>query len=205
MARHDPRIGILLSLFLMLGLTVSLAPSSVQAQFTNSWVELDPRRADMMLRHFAQRSEPVQSVLENTLRVRSDGEAPVSLVLFAFRVDDGRVVARHRSEPFRVSAVRPFYPDERLLPDEEFYGLPRVLGPVGPDDIVLASRGVSPAEGTTRIGRVLESTVFAERPKDWQQRQAVYVIAVPAERRQSKGVSAHPAVLFAKSAPLGDP
>lgn len=206
MSRHVPRFGALLSAFLVLGLAASLAPPSVQAQISLTKIELDPRRADMMFQKSTQEGEPVQRVLESTLRIRTDSEAPVSLVLFAFRLEDGRVVARHRSEPFRVSSARPFYPDERLLPDEEFYGLPRVLGHVGPDDIVLASRGVAPSEGTTRIGRLLESTLFTERPKDWQDRQAIYVIAVPADmRQQDKGMSAHPAVLFAKSAPLGDP
>lgn len=203
---HFPRFGALLSAFLVLGLATSLAPPLVQAQISLTKIEIDPRRADMMFQKSTQQGEPVQQVIENTLRVRSDGEAPVSLVLFAFRLEDGRVVAKHRSEPFRVSSARPFYPDERFLPGEEFYGLPRVLAHVGPEDIVLASRGVPPSEGTTQIGRILESTVFTERPKDWQERQAIYLIAVPADmRRQRKGVSAHPAVLFAKSAPLGDP
>lgn len=206
MFRHVPRFGALLSAFLVLGLAASLAPPSVQAQISLTKIELDPRRTDMMFQKSTQEGEPVHRVIESTLRITSDSKAPVSLVLFAFRLQDGRVVARHRSEPFRVSSARPFYPDERLLPGEEFYGLPRVLARVGPDDIVLASRGLSPSEGTRGIGRLLESTVFTERPKNWQDGQAIYLIAVPADmRRQGDGVSAHPAVLFAKSAPLGDP
>lgn len=176
---------------------LSTRPAAAQSLTVRT--DLDPRRADWL---FGESPVPIPTILENALRIQTETRRPLSLVLHVFRIRDGRVVAKHRSDAFTYQPGQPVYGNLTFLPAEKFYGGEAYAGP---EDVIEASRSVPASDGVTQPARFVVDGIFPNKPDDWGEREAVYVIAVPASSRTLTGASAYPIVLFDKSTPLGDP
>lgn len=182
-ARFRPAVA---AVTLLVGvLAFSAHPAA--AQFIATWVPLE-------------RMDPGPTIGAG-FAVAHNGERPTELLLTAHRIQDGRVVATHRSKSFRVSPDRPFRLDERYLPAPRFYD-GKVAG-----EIVITTSPVPLASGERDVNVWWESvkdrfiTDWGEFSPDreWQQRDALLLIVSPTDARLRSEAMAHPLLVQLKA------
>lgn len=164
-------------------------------------VEADENFVDERTRPGMSRAVAVLDVMDGGLAVRHDGDEPTWLVMFTVRIRDGRAVASHQGKAFEVTPGEASHPSIALvIPDRRFFSSEAY---VSPDGIVEAGRTVpadhgtveNPMPGSSAVSFVVNG-VFPNKPSDWRNREAVYVVAVPADPELRRSAVARPVALF---------
>lgn len=189
-SRTGSAASLLAAFFLLFSASASLAQSGTIR------LELDRERLGTLLER--DRSPLISDVLAEALVVtvqteRRDPGPAFPMGLYAFRIVDESVVARHESQPFRASTGRPVRPDEAALPDQRFY---EARLTTDARSFALADEGLAPASALDDPLDHIVNCVFPDKPPDWAKRQGVYVVAVPADSRQWRSVATFPLILF---------
>ncbi len=155
-------------------------------------MELDPRRADMLLAKSGARGIPLHELLDGALVLRCDCRRPVRVVLYVFRLRAGKVLGRFRSSVFatRTEGTGALYLSGKgLLPPPSFFGAKALAGP---DDILPAARAISATIGVDDPGRFIIDGVFPDKPADWRERDAFFLLAMPADPALQRDAVAWP-------------
>ena len=173
---------------LAVGATFALCEPAV-AQWPCKWaLQIDGRRASQV---FEKSSSPpsVRDVLSRALSVRAacEGDRPGVVVLYAFRIRDRKVVAKFRSEPFEVEPGRTIRVPAAAIPPPTSYGDAQLADPQG----FLPAHEPLPVESAVRepMGFVING-VFPDKPPDWEHREMMYLVAIPALDGSSKDAGA---------------
>lgn len=193
-----PEHGTVMSTFRRYGLFGILAvggtfalcePAVAESAGPCKWeLQLDSRRASQV---FEKSSSPpsVHDVLSRGLTVRAacDGDRPGAVVLYAFRVRDRKVVAKFQSKPFEVEPGRAIRVPTAVIPPPSSYGDAPLADPQG----FLAAHEPLPVESAVREPlRFVINGVFPDKPPDWERREVMYLVVVPAADGSTKDASA---------------
>jgi hypothetical protein len=117
-----------------------------------------------------------------TLRAEGDPDRPIVLVLYGFRVRDGSLISRYRSPTFSAPKGRTvLIPTSALPPERWFEG----AGTPEKDGFLVANRFMTPdAAIRDPVPLILDGVFFV--PDEWERREMVYLVAVPALDGSSK-------------------
>jgi hypothetical protein len=174
----------------------STAPAPAPAVLTRLGV--DAERADALFSRAGSGGVPITDVLRAALMLRTQSQGTVALVLFAFRIRDGRIASRFVSKPFKVEPGSTLLLGSRsgVLPPESFYEgdetassgdgrLAATAAPtlrVGPEDLRLATKAAPTLRGTQNPLEYIKDGVWPDVPTDPKTRSSVYLIAAPSDR-----------------------
>jgi hypothetical protein len=182
---------------LALGGVLAWPPTAALAQPVETRLELDTDRigaSSIKMEWMTLVSEGLGKALTVRYLVLSgDPDTPVALVLFSYRVSRGRVVARDQSAAFTVRPGTAALLGADLTEGEQVYdGSPRA----GLADFIVARKAVSAESGLREPERHVINGIFVKKPSDWERRDALYLIAVPADARLRSESRAYPMVVF---------
>lgn len=177
---------LVLSGILTVGGTLALCEPAV-AQWPCKWeLQLDSRRASQVFER--SRSTPsVYDVLSGALTVSTacSGGRPGIVVLYAFRIRDRKVVAKFQSQPFEVQPDRTISVPRAEIPPPSSYSDAPLADPEG----FLSAKEPLPVESAVREPlRFVINGVFPDKPPDWEHREMLYLVVIPALDGSSKDV-----------------
>ena len=155
-------------------------------------IGFDGRRAAEM----AQRTDgqvAVHQLLGHAASVEVAGESSVELVLFVFQMRHDRIVRRYASTAFTARGGRPLPLREILANGEPDFGTFRF----DPELMVEATKPIPADAAVQEPGRFLVNGVIPYHPKRWEERDAFYVAAVPANSRLRQRSEVSVGVIFA--------
>ena len=154
------------------------APAAAQrTSETVTAVRLDARRGAEL----AKRSEGMLSVsdlLRQTGTVELKGDQGMSVVVHIFRMRGGEVLESFRSRPIDVSANGTVPLGKVLQPGQPQYG--NLV--FEPSFVVEAGKAVPAGDAIDDPGRFVINGVIPYKPKHWESMEAIYAVAVPADR-----------------------
>ena len=169
---------LVLSGILTVGAPLALCGPAV-AQWPCKWeLKVDSRRVSQLFEKSSS-APSVYDVLSGALMVRADcaGSRPGSVMLYAFRVQDQKVVSKFRSKPFEVEAGRTIRVPVAEIPPPSSYGDAPLADPQG----FLPAHEPLPVESAVREPlRFVINGVFPDKPPDWERREMLYLVAMPA-------------------------
>jgi hypothetical protein len=179
------RVGWLVAIAL-LGL-----PAVASAQ-VETRLGLDPSRSGVLFeKQTPERFAP--DILKNALTVQNESSVARSLVVFAFRVSRGRIASSFESRPFSVRSGASIVVPETSLPPASAYG-GKLLA--APEDFIVSRRAVRAEEGIRSAVKYITNGIFVGKPEDWSERDAMYVIVVPADPALRAEAMAYPMAVF---------
>jgi hypothetical protein len=109
-------------------------------------------------------------------------------MLYAFRIRDRSVVAKFRSQPFEVEPGRTIRVPKSAIPSPKWYG----DAPLADREGFLPAQKPVPAESAAQeASRYVINGIF-EKPPDWEQRELMYLVAIPALDGSNEDVGAGP-------------
>jgi hypothetical protein len=176
---------LVLSGILTVGAPLALCgPAVAQDAWPCKWaLQLDSRRASQLFER-SSATPSVYDVLSGALTVSTacDGGRPGAVVLYAFRVRDRKVVAKFQSKPFEVEPGRAIRVSRTAIPPPASYGDAPLADPQG----YLPALETVPAESAVREAlRYVIDGIF-DKPPDWEHREMLYLVAMPALDGSSK-------------------
>ena len=154
-------------------------------------IQFDGRGAAEM----AQRTDgqvALHELLGRVASVEVAGESSAELVLFVFRMRYDRTLERYVSPPFEATGGRSFPLREVLAAGEPDFGTFRF----DPEHIIEATKAVPADAAVEQPGRFLVNGVIPYHPKGWEERDAFYVAAVPANSRLRQRSAVRIGVIF---------
>lgn len=180
-------------LLALIALFASPGPAAAQIAFPDVCkIRLDARRA-VDLAQSSGGQLALHELLGQAASVELAGESPVELVLFVFQMRHERVLRRYASPTFRMTGGRPFPLREVLAAGEPDFGTFRF----DPEQMVEATKAIPADAAVQEPGRFLINGVIPYHPKGWEERDAFYVAAVPANSRLRRRSEVLIGVIFA--------
>jgi len=133
-----------------------------------------------------------------TVELRSD--RGMSVVVHIFRMRGGKVLESFRSRTIDVQANGSVPLGKILQPGQPEYGNLAFE----PSFVVAAGKAVPAGEAIDDPGRFLINGVIPYKPRHWESMEAIYAVAVPADRSQLGSATAMFGGTFVRAAPMGD-
>jgi len=182
-------------------LSLSSAAPAVAQRTTEivTAVRFDARRGSEL----AKRSEgylSVSELLRQTGTVELEAARGMSVIVHIFRMRRGEVLESFRSRPMEVPANGTVPLGKILQPGQPQYG--NLV--FEPSFVVEAGKAVPAGEAIDDPGRFLINGVIPYKPKHWESMEAIYAVAVPADRSLLGSATAMFGGTFVQPSPTRD-